>query len=97
MTVGYTGSTSRYMSSWGIDERVNAINVSTIQVRGKKQDVWKTFMDADRAVGIKYASKWAGSSNYWKNSIGMNKAIADLGVIMQKQQLEGKIRQLYNG
>ena len=96
MTVGYPGSTSRYMSSWGIDERVNAQNVSTIQVRGKKQDVWKKFMDADRAVGIKYASKWASSSNYWKNSIGMNKAIADLGVIKQKQQLESKIKQWYN-
>ena len=97
MTVGYPGSTSRYMSSWGIDERVNARNVSTIQVRGKKQEVWKGFMDADRAVGIKYASKWASSSNYWKNSIGMNKAIADLGVIKQKQQLEDKIRRWYNG
>ena len=95
MTVGYPGSTSRYMSSWGIDERVNAINVSTIQVRGKKQDVWKRFMDADRAVGIKYASKWASSSNYWKNSIGMNKAIADLGVISQKQRLEDKVRAWY--
>ena len=97
MTVGYPGSTSRYLSSWGIDERVNARNVSTIQVRGKKQEVWKRFMDADRAVGIKYASKWASSSNYWKNSIGMNKAIADLGVIEQKQQLESKIKQWYNG
>ena len=96
MTVGYPGSTSRYLSSWGIDERVNAINVSTIQVRGKKQEVWKHFMDADRAVGIKYASKWASSSNYWKNSIGMNKAIADLGVIKQKQQLEGKIKNWYS-
>lgn len=95
MTVGYPGSTSRYLSSWGIDERVNARNVSTIQVRGKKQEVWKRFMDADRAVGIKYASKWAGSSNYWKNSIGMNKAIADLGVIQQKQALEQKIRLWY--
>jgi hypothetical protein len=97
MTVGYPGSTSRYLSSWGIDERINAINVSTIQVRGKKQEVWKRFMDADRAVGIKYASKWASSSNYWKNSIGMNKAIADLGVIGQKQQLEAKVRQWYEG
>ncbi len=95
MTVGYPGSTSRYLSSWGIDERVNAINVSTIQVRGKKQEVWKRFMDADRAVGIKYASKWASSSNYWKNSIGMNKAIADLEVIKQKQQLEDKVREWY--
>ncbi len=97
MTVGYPGSTSRYMSSWGIDERVNAVNVSTIQVRGKKQEVWKRFMDADRAVGIKYASKWAGSSNYWKNSIGMNKAIADLGVIAQKQRLEERLRGWYGG
>ena len=95
MTVGYPGSTSRYLSSWGIDERINAKNVSTIQVRGKKQEVWKRFMDADRAVGIKYASKWASSSNYWKNSIGMNKAIADLGVIGQKQQLESRIREWY--
>ena len=97
MTVGYPGSTSRYMSSWGIDERVNASNISIIQVRGKKQEVWKRFMDADRAVGIKYASKWAGSSNYWKNSIGMNKAIADLGVIAQKQRLEERIRGWYGG
>ena len=97
MTVGYPGSTSRYLSSWGIDERVNAKNISTIQVRGKKQEVWKKFMDADRAVEIKYSSKWAGSSNYWKNSIGMNKAITDLGVIAQKQQLEQKVMEWYNG
>ena len=96
MTVGYPGSTSRYLSSWGISERVNDRNVSVIQVRGRKQEVWKKFMDADRAVGIKYASKWASSSNYWKNSIGMNKAIADLGVIEQKQQLEQRIRDWYS-
>lgn len=96
MTVGYPGSTSRYLSSWGISERVNDRNVSTIQVRGKKQDVWKKYMDADRAVGIKYASKWASSSNYWKNSIGMNKAIADLDVIGKKQQLEKRIARWYS-
>lgn len=95
MTIGYPGSTSRYLSSWGIDERMNAKNVSTIQVRGKKQDVWKTFMDNDRAVGIKYASKWAGSSNYWKNSIGMNKALVDLDVIGQKQKLERSLESWY--
>ena len=97
MTVGYPGSTSRYMSSWGIRERVEDRNVSTIQVRGKKQEVWKRWMDKDRAIALKYASKWASSSNYWKNSIGMNKAIADLNVIGQKQKLEGQIRQWYSG
>lgn len=96
MTIGYPGSTNRYLSSWGIDERVNARNVSTIQVRGRKQEVWKRFMDADRAVAIKYASKWASSSNYWKNSIGMNKAIADLNVIGQKQQLEADVEKWFS-
>ena len=97
MTVGYPGSTSRYLSSWGIDERVNVRNISTIQVRGLKQSVWKKWMDVDRAVALKYASKWAGSSNYWKNSIGMNKAISDLNVIGQKQQLENNIKKWYSG
>jgi len=97
MTVGYPGSTSRYMSSWGIRERVEDRNVSTIQVRGKKQEVWKKWMDQDRTIALKYASKWAGSSNYWKNSIGMNKAVKDLGVIGQKKQLEQQIRQWYSG
>ena len=95
MTIGYPGSTSRYMSSWGIRERVEDRNVSTIQVRGKKQEVWKRWMDKDRAIALKYASKWAGSSNYWKNSIGMNKAIADLNVIGQKKKLEEQIRRWY--
>lgn len=96
MTIGYPGSTSRYLSSWGIDERVNVRNIPTIQVRGLKQSVWKKWMDADRAVALKYASKWASSSNYWKNSIGMNKAIAELDVIGQKKQLEKDIRLWYS-
>lgn len=32
-------------------------------------------------IRIKYASKYAQSSNYWKNSIGMNQAVKELKVI----------------
>ena len=96
MTIGYPGSTSRYLSSWGIRERVEDRNVSTIQVRGLKQDVWKKFMDEDRTVELKYANKWAGSSNYWKNSIGMNKAIGELHVVELKQKTEQQIRSWYS-
>ena len=95
MTVGYPGSTSRYLSSYGINERMNAMNMAMIEVRGAKQEVWKRWMDSDRAIAIKYASKWAASSNYWKNSIGMNKALGDLDVVGQKQQLEQRIRNWY--
>lgn len=96
MTIGFPGSTDRYLSSFGVSERVNASNVAVIDVRGKKQEVWKRFMDSDRAIAIQYASKWANSSNYWKNSIGMNKAVADLNVIGLKQYLERQIRDWYS-
>ena len=59
-----------------------------IEVRGIKQDIWKKAMLASDAVRIKYASKYAGSSNYWKNSIGMNRGLARLNVIDRKKAEE---------
>jgi len=88
MTIGFPGSTNRYLSSWGVDQRINSINAPRIEVRGIKQEIWKKAMQADDAIRIKYASKYAGSSNYWKNSIGMNRGIANLNVIERKQAEE---------
>ena len=96
MTLGFPGSTNRYLSSYGIEERVNSINMARINVRGVKQDVWKKWMESDPAINLMYASKYASSSNYWKNSIGMNKAIDDLDVIEEKQELEEKIKEWIN-
>ncbi len=96
MTIGYPGSTSRYLSSYGIDERVNVSNIPVIQVRGKKQEVWQRWMREDRSVGIKYASKYASSSNYWKNSQGMNEAVQRLGIIPQKEQKEQDVRRWFS-
>ena len=92
MTMGYPGSTSRYLSSYGIRERYEQNEVRA-QVRGVKQEVMKRHMDASEAVRIKYDSKYAHSSNYWKNSIGMNKCIDSIGLIGQKYQFEVQLRQ----
>ena len=92
MTMGYPGSTSRYLSSYGIRERYVQNDVRA-QVRGVKQEVMKRHMDASEAVRIKYDSKYASSSNYWKNSIGMNKCIDSIGLIGQKQLFEQLLRQ----
>ena len=96
MTIGYPGSTSRYLSSYGIDQRVNVTNIPMIQVRGEKQEVWKRWMQQDRSVGIKYASKYASSSNYWKNSMGMNEGVKRLSIITQKEQREQDIRRWFS-
>jgi hypothetical protein len=88
MTIGFPGSTNRYLSSWGVTQRIEDSNKPRIEVRGVKQEVWKRAMSASDEVRIKYASKYAGSSNYWKNSIGMNKGLDNLDVVNRKRSEE---------
>ena len=93
MTVGYPGSTERYLSSYGIQEMRDCENEPRYQIRGVKQAVMLKHMRADEAVRIKYDSKFAQSSNYWKNSIGMNKCIDSIGIVNLKRAYEARIRQ----
>ena len=93
MIMGYPGSTSRYLSSYGIQERRDAMNKTMVQARAVKQDIMLRHMRSSEAVRIMYESKYAHSSNYWKNSIGMNKCIDSIGLIQQKQQFEALLRQ----
>ena len=93
MTIGYPGSTQRYISSWGIRQRMESENKPRIEVRGAKQAIWWDAMTQNDTIRIKYANKFAGSSNYWKNSMGMNEALANLGVLAKKEQLEERLNQ----
>jgi hypothetical protein len=88
MTIGFPGSTFRYLTSWGINERVTITNRSRIEPREIKQNIWLKHMQANEKVNIQYASKYASSSNYWKNSIGMNRGVAKLKVVDKKRELE---------
>ncbi len=92
MTLGYPGSTERYLSSFGIEEMMNNSNQAQIDVRGVKQAIWKREMDRNDSVRIKYASKYDESSNYWKNSIGTNRAIRKLGILEKKRAMEQELR-----
>ncbi len=92
MTLGYPGSTERFLSSFGIEERMNTMNQAMIDVRGVKQAIWKREMDARPDIHIKYASKYDESSNYWKNSIGMNKAIRQQHVLEKKREAEARLK-----
>ena len=93
MTIGYPGSTERYLSSYGIREMRDAENAPRAQIRGVKQEVMIKHMRADEAVRIKYDSKYAQSSNYWKNSLGMNKCIDSVGIVRQKADFEDRIEE----
>ncbi|MBI9055014.1 MAG: S46 family peptidase [Bacteroidales bacterium] len=88
MTLGYPGGTDRYMTSMEIEESINITNTNRIYIRGIRQELLLEDMLEDDVIRIKYASKYSGSANYWKNSIGMNKALKRLKIVDKKKKEE---------
>ena len=88
MVMGFPGSTQRYMTSYEIDNMLEIANPNRIFIRGERQAILKEDMAASDKVRIQYASKYATSSNYWKNSIGKSRGIRKLHVKERKQEQE---------
>lgn len=97
MIMGFPGRTSRYLTQSEVKERMEADNQARIDIRGVRLEVLKKAMGASDKTRIQYASKFAGSSNYWKNSIGMNKAIADNDVLAAKAGQEHQFAEFAKG
>ncbi|PIX35995.1 MAG: serine protease [Bacteroidetes bacterium CG_4_8_14_3_um_filter_31_14] len=88
MVMGFPGQTERYMTSFGVKEKIDILNPAAIKIRTKKLDLMKKDMDASNKVRIQYASKYAQTANYWKYFIGESKGLRKLNIIEQKQELE---------
>ncbi|NLV53439.1 MAG: S46 family peptidase [Bacteroidales bacterium] len=91
MTLGFPGSTDRYLSSYGIENVMRTTNDVRYQVRDVKLAILNEAMRSSDALRIMYASKHASSSNYWKFSLGQNTALDNLKVIEEKRQLENDL------
>ncbi len=90
MIMGFPGGTDRYMTTWEIDKVLNQENPIRIYIREEKQKIWAADMAASDKVRIQYASKYASSSNYWKNAIGMSRGLKQLDVRSVKQADQDK-------
>jgi hypothetical protein len=97
MVMGYPGRTSRYATSYELEELLKITDPGRIKIRGIKQDNWMADMKADAKVNIQYASKYSSSSNYWKNAIGEKIDLEKLNVVAQKQQTEDQFRKWVAG
>ena len=96
MIMGFPGSTTRYMTSNEIDQMLEVDNPQRIFIRGERQAILWEAMEASDEIRIKYASKYASSSNYWKNSIGMSRGIKNLGVKAKKEAEEAAFQKWAN-
>ncbi len=90
MVFGYLGGTQRYMTSFGIEEQLQITHPNRIKVRGIRQELMMQDMEASEKVRIQYASKYSGSSNYWKFSIGQSESLKRLKIKQEKQEIEDK-------
>lgn len=97
MIMGFPGSTERYLTQSEVRQRMTAVNQAMIDMRTVYLDVLKKYMRQSDKTRIQYANKFAGSSNYWKNSIGMNKAIVDNDVLATKAEQEKRFASFAQG
>ena len=84
MIMGFPGSTSRYLTGEEVKQRMFQENEPRIAMRDVTLKIIREEMGKSEDIAIKYANKQARISNYWKNSIGMNKAIVDNKVVETK-------------
>src|SRR5690606_3083487 len=88
MILGYPGRTNRWMPSAGISQNVEYAYPAFVEASKVGMDVMKKYMDQDQAIRLKYASKYAGVANYWKNRQGMSDALTQHKTALTKAASE---------
>ncbi len=85
---GYPGSTQEYLPSCAVDRITHYENLATINIRGKRLEIFRKYMEQSRLTHLQYASKYAGVENYYKKMIGENKGVKRTDIIAKKLMLE---------
>lgn len=96
MVMGFPGSTDRYLSSYGARLVLDQTNPTRVAIREKRLAILKEDMDRDENIRIKYASKYARVSNYWKYFIGQSQGLKNLEVVKDKEKIEEEFQSWLN-
>ncbi len=92
MTLGYPGTTDRYLTSFGVEQAIEKKNPTVVAIGAAKLDVLRKDMKSDDKVRLQYASKYASTANYWKYYIGETEQLKQYDVIETKQELEAQFQ-----
>ena len=95
MVMGYPGRTQRFQTASMLEQMIKKQDVS-IAARTLRQSIMKEGMEADPAVRLQYANKYAGSANGWKKWIGEKKAFENLNIIGREEQKEADFMKWVN-
>lgn len=87
MIMGYPGRTQRFQTADELDAMMEQYGVA-VKARTARQNAMKKHMEADPAIRLKYANKYASSSNGWKKWQGEQLAFDKLNIIGRERQKE---------
>jgi Peptidase S46 len=96
MIVGYPGGTTRYLTSYGINEQIETALPARIKARTEILSLMKEDMNESDEVRIKYSSKYYRISNGWKYFIGQRKGLKRLKVYDKKKEIEDNLQTWIN-
>ncbi|MDP4680622.1 MAG: S46 family peptidase, partial [Cyclobacteriaceae bacterium] len=88
MVYGYPGSTNRYLSSAGIKYELDIRQPTYVKLRRIALDIYEEEMKKNDGIRLKYSSKHAGISNYWKYFKGQSEGLKRLEVYERKKASE---------
>ena len=91
MTVGFSGVTARYSTSWEVEAVRDCENAALIEVRNVILDCWRNAMERDSKIKLAYSSKFLQRANFYKYAVGMNMWMDSLNVIGQKREIEDRL------
>ena len=92
MILGYPGSTQRYQTAAELEMMLASQEIS-IACRTIRQNVLRKWMEADPVIELKYADKYADSSNGWKKWQGEKLSFKRLGLLDMKRRDEAAFQQ----
>ena len=90
MVMGFPGRTNRYLTSFGVEQAISIEQPKIVDVRAKKLEIMKKYMDKDVAVRLNYSSKYAQVANYWKYFIGQTAQLKANKVADKKRAVEAE-------
>lgn len=97
MVMGFPGRTNRYLTSYGVEQAISLEQPKIVDVRAKKLEIMKKYMDKDVAVRLHYSSKYAQVANYWKYFIGQTKQLKANNVADKKRKVEAEFTKFTTG
>lgn len=95
MVMGYPGRTHRFQTADQLENMLDMFDIA-VKARTVRQDVMRKGMEADPVIRLKYANKYASSSNGWKKWQGERLAVEKLDIIGRQRRKEAGFTEWVN-